>query len=132
MKRISLKISAIVLFVFLCFSTTMLRAQTCELKISDSIASGPYTVTLSLYYINGGISYLVDSPMTVIYSISGSYSVPLTWGLPIDTRENIYILRVTGIDGNSVPASNNPAYSQWFNTPFYENGGNINIILYFN
>ncbi len=132
MKRISLKISAIVLFVFLCFSTTMLRAQTCELKISDSTASGPYTVTLSLYYINGGITYLVDSPMNVIYPTPGSYSVPLTWGLPIDTRENIYILRVTGIDGNSVSASNNPAYSQWFNTPFYENGGNINIILYFN
>ena len=58
--------------------------------------------------------------------------ISLPWELPIDTEDNIYILQAYVYDGNGTPATNNPIYSGWFNTDFYNNNNNINITAYFN
>lgn len=105
-------------------------AQTCGLKITDPSASGSYNVTLTLGYVDGGTYYIIGSQNYTNLTPNAVNSLSLPWGLPIDTDDNIYILRAVAFNGTT-PAYNNPAYSAWFNTDFYDNNNDINIIVYF-
>lgn len=79
-----------------------------------------------------GIPYIVGSQ--TFYNLNPNAVNPLNlpWGLPIDTDDNIYILRAEAYNNGTIQANNFPAYSQWFNTDFYDNNNNINITVFFN
>jgi hypothetical protein len=117
-------------FFFLSFISTV-TAQTCALKISDPTASGSYSATITFGYMYGGIPYVVGSQSFFgLVPNDVNNITPLPWGPPIDTDDNIYILRAEVYNGLT-HANNFPAYSSWFNSTFYFYN-NINIIAYFN
>lgn len=131
MKTVSLKIAGFLLIILL-GSALNLHSQTCAFRISDPTPSGNYQVTLTLGYMLNGIPYIVGSQ--TFYNLNPNAVNPLNlpWGLPIDTDDNIYILRAEAYNNGTIQANNFPAYSQWFNTDFYDNNNNINITVFFN
>lgn len=131
MKTLSSKIVG--LLVIIVFGLSLgVHSQTCAFRISDPTPSGSYQVTLTLGYMLNGIPYIVGSQTFYNLTPNAVNPISLPWNLPIDTDENIYILRAEAYNNVTIQANNFPAYSQWFNTDFYYNNNNINITVYFN
>ena len=119
MKTKMLKIAAFVALFLLIFSGA--NAQTCSISIIDPTPTSIYGGQIALYYLNGGIPTPVGNPISVNSLNPNSLNTrPLTWGLPIDTEENIYILYgyITENGAQSNPVVSN---SVWFNTYYYFN-----------
>ena len=89
----------------------------------DNNYSGPTPYSGTIYggYQYGGIPYLLSGSVTFNgLTLNSLNPVLLPWTLPIDTDENIYILRVVAVKSGA-PSSPSPAYSSWFNSSYYLN-----------
>jgi hypothetical protein len=129
MKTKILKIAALIALFIMIISSA--NAQTCSISIIDPTPTSNYGGQIALYYLNGGIPTPVGNPISVTGLNPNSLnSRNLTWELPIDTEENIYILHALITEGGS---SSNPQISSsiWFNTYYYFNN-QITVTVRFN
>lgn len=113
------------LITLFCLCVSVANAQvipSTSISIIDNTPSGPYHGSIALYYLNNGTPVPVGTPITVTgLALNSLNQIPLTWGLPEETDENVYILVVQLFDSSNIPSVPNTFYSSWFNTPFYYN-----------
>jgi len=113
------------LFVLLLLAITTVHGQIASITLVDAnyTYNSDYQGSIyCVYYNNGSPIPLAGSVAVGGLNQTSLNPFTLTWILPVDTEENVYILKVyitkLSLSQNSNPY---PASSAWFNTYYYYN-----------
>jgi len=123
MKATAIKTTALVVLLFMVITVSKATPPVCSITLIDAnyTTSVDYYGYLQCWWMNGGIPQQVGGNIAFMgLTLNSLNPVPLTWGLPVETDENVYIIRAYGFKVGT-PAMSNPSYSVWFNNNYYNN-----------
>ena len=127
MRTKILKFSALIaLFTIMISSAFAQSYPSASITLVDNSYTyyGDYQGTIYGYYLNGGIPTPLSGGTAAIggLTLNSLNTIALPWTLPIDTQQNIYIIKIVVQKLSTGQYSNpNPASSSWFNTYYYYN-----------
>jgi hypothetical protein len=124
MKTKILKFTALVALFFTVITTSNALPPVCSITLVDPgyTTYSDYYGHLECWWMNGGIPQKVGGDITFFgLNLNSLNPVQLDWGLPVETDNNVYIIRAYGYSSVNGAASSNPSYSAWFNNYYYNN-----------